>query len=71
MRRDSVPCTFILRFDGKLWQTMTLRNVLNPSDVHVISIKRTVVRRYNFLIDPAEITFGDVTVGSSSKGAWS
>jgi hypothetical protein len=69
MTNDSIPCTLVPKIDGKLREQITIRNVLNPNEVHMISLKGTVIRRYNFLIDPAELSFGEVTAGSSSKGA--
>jgi hypothetical protein len=68
MRSDSIPCTLVPKIDGNLRETITLRNVFNPNEVHKIWLKATVVRRYNFLVDPTELAFSDVIAASSSKG---
>ena len=62
-----IPIKFETPVEGKVCETINIKNVLNPKEKQVIRVKAVVERRAGFFVDPLEIDFGQVTFGTSVK----
>ncbi|OHT00268.1 hypothetical protein TRFO_33049 [Tritrichomonas foetus] len=62
----NIPFSLTPKIDGKFKSSIVINNILNINEERVVNLKGRVVRRSNFVIDPQEIDFGEVTAGTSS-----
>lgn len=63
----TIPFSYSPKIDGKWKSSIIIHNILNSKEERSVALKGKVVRRSNFVIDPTEIDFGEITSGSSSN----